>query len=161
MSNMPTKTTIKEWVKAKKWNAMESFQRVRKAEVLATLLGTETESNAQEWDECVSKMKVLHNEMNDAKGYTSGFSYSRGDYLTSIVESKVKQIYGKEFESLKSEFDKILRNIDRLNSPKQMLEYLKTCEMEYPLTAEVKENPNFVEVDVMVYKPWIQNQLTE
>lgn len=160
MSNLPTKTMIKEWIKAKKWKAVEMFSKTKKTEIALAYIGTETEENAKEWDESILKMRRLYQHMVDGKGYGYNLSYRTGQYLETMVDIEFDKKHGAELGNIKIEFDKILRNVDRLNSPKQMLEYLKSCEMEYPLTAEVKQNPDFAEVDVTVYKPWIQNQLS-
>jgi hypothetical protein len=160
MSNLPTKTMIMEFVKNKRFRALEQFDTAKKAEIYKSLIGTDTEDKAKEWDECVTKMQKLYDEMQEGKGWKSGFSYSVGEYLRSILSRSVKQQFDEDKKAIESEFNKVIRNLEKLNSPKKMLEYLKVCEMEYPVSESIKSEPTFAEVDVTIYKPWIQNQLS-
>jgi hypothetical protein len=124
------------------------------------MLGTEVESKGNEWDECVNKMQMFYQEMINGEKYYSGFCYKRGDYIKTMVTKKFRELYTADRDELESEFRKVLRNLEKINSPKKMLEYLKACELEYPIVESVKEEAAFTEVDVTVYKPWVQNQLT-
>lgn len=159
MSNLPTKTMIKDFVNRKMWNALDKFDVSKKAQVLASMLGTEIESKSIEWDECINKMQILYRDMIAGEKYFSNYCYKTGDYMKTMVTRKFKELYSTERNELEDEFRKILRNLDKINSPKKMLEYLKACELEYPVAVSVKEEAAFTEVDVTVYKPWVQNQL--
>ena len=159
MSNLPTKTMIREWVRGNKFKALEQFDAIKKAEIYASSIGTVSEDKAREWDECISKMQKLYDEMQEGNSWKHGLSYSKGDYLRNVLDRMEKTHFGTERTAIENEFNKIIRNIEKLNSPKKMLEYLKACELEYPVSDPIKAEPTFAEVDVTVYKPWVKNQL--
>jgi copper chaperone CopZ len=158
--SMPTKTMIMNWVKSKSWKALEQFDSIKKAEIHKSLIGTEIEDKAKEWDECVTKMQRLYDELQDGNSWKKSLNYNTGEYLRTVLYRMSKEKYDAERKAIENEFNKVIRNLEKLNSPKKMLEYLKACEMEYPVSESIKTEPTFAEVDVTVYKPWIQNQLS-
>ncbi len=158
MANMPTKTMLRDWIISNKAKALSAFDASTRAKVNAYIIGTEIEEKCIEWKECVQKMGKLHKEMYP-DSYSS-FRYNEDDYKYAIIGYLVKEKYGKERDELQNEFAKVLKGFEKINSPKKILEYLKTCDMEYPETGSIKEEVMLEEINVSVYKPWIHPQVT-
>jgi len=154
----PTKAQLVNWTEGKKYEALRAFREVKRAEVYASLLGTEFENECIEWDEALKSLNRLLDNLHNLVGWRQSQRYSIGEYKEKYINAKVRELFKDEEAALENEFEKILRTIRLSNSPKQIMEYLKACELEYPVDDE-KEVPVVPPIDVSIYKPWLQKQL--
>ncbi|SNS20961.1 hypothetical protein SAMN05446037_100634 [Anaerovirgula multivorans] len=159
MSKLPTKTMILEWVRSKRYKALENFRAVKKAEITKSIVGTEVEQACLEWDEYVRKLSKLYRDVVVRKSYYNPFRYSEGQYKQEYVSNKLDELYRGDMEKIQNEFEKVYSNVKKINSPKKILEYLKACDLEYPVECDSAVPPAFENVDATVFKPWVNLQL--